>query len=283
MVSYGCAKIQSLLINLMIVFPNAKINIGLNITARRPDGYHNIETIFYPARIFDALEALPGTELTFEASGLGIPGRTEDNLCIKAYQLIKKDYDIPPVNIHLHKHIPIGAGLGGGSADAAFFIKLIDREFDLSLSANQMLGYARQLGADCAFFIESKPVFAFEKGDQFDSINIDLSKYCLVLVMPPAHVSTSEAYRGVKPAEVKNSLYELIMEPIQDWKHFIKNDFEESVFKNHPEIRGVKAALYEAGAIYASMSGSGASVFGIFSKQPDLSALQPANQLFYNI
>jgi 4-diphosphocytidyl-2-C-methyl-D-erythritol kinase len=265
----------------MIVFPNAKINIGINITARRSDGYHNIETIFYPLPIYDALEALPGDELTFQSSGLDIPGRIEDNLCIKGYHLIKKDHDLPPVNIHLLKHIPIGAGLGGGSANAAFFIKLINNLFDLKLTAGEMLDYARQLGADCAFFIENKPLFAFEKGDQFESINLDLSKYKIVLVMPPVHVSTSEAYRGVKPSPVKESLYELITEPIQDWKHFVKNDFEESVFKNHPVIRGVKASLYEAGAIYASMSGSGASVFGIFSKKPDLSELEKTNQVFY--
>ncbi|HWD87574.1 MAG TPA: 4-(cytidine 5'-diphospho)-2-C-methyl-D-erythritol kinase [Mucilaginibacter sp.] len=267
----------------MIVFPNAKINIGINITARRSDGYHNIETIFYPIKVFDALEALPAEGLTFEASGLGIPGRTEDNLCIKAYHLIKNDYDIPPVNIHLHKHIPIGAGLGGGSANAAFFIKLIDRLFDLKLSIEQMLDYARQLGADCAFFIESKPVFAYEKGDRFQQISLDLSKYHIALVMPPAHVSTSEAYRGVKPAQPKQLLKELVTLPVEEWKSHIKNDFEESVFKNHPVIRGVKAALYETGAIYASMSGSGASVFGIFKQKPDLSALQHGNTVFYDI
>jgi len=283
LVSYGCAKIHPLLINLMIVFPNAKINIGINITSRRTDGYHNIETIFYPVRIFDALEALPANKLTFESSGIDIPGRIEDNLCIKGYQLISKDHKLPPLNIHLHKNIPIGAGLGGGSADAGFFIKLLNDQFNLKLTTEQMMDYARVLGADCAFFIENKPLFAFEKGDQFESINLDLSKYHLVLVMPPAHVSTSEAYRGVKPAEVKHSLYDLISEPIQEWKHLIKNDFEESVFKNHAIIRGVKAALYEAGAIYASMSGSGASVFGIFNEKPDLSALEGANQVFYYI
>lgn len=283
MLSYGCAKIQLLLINLMIVFPNAKINIGLNIISRRSDGYHNIETIFYPVKIYDALEALPRRELTFESSGLGIPGRVEDNLCIKAYHLIKHDYDLPPVNIHLHKHVPIGAGLGGGSANAAFFIKLIDQQFNLALTVGQKLGYARQLGADCAFFIESKPVFAFEKGDRFESVNLDLSGYSIVLVMPPAHVSTSEAYRGVKPAQPKHSLKELIELPIEQWKTHIKNDFEDSVFKNHAVIRGVKAALYEAGALYASMSGSGASVFGIFKQKPDLLHLQNSNQVFYDI
>jgi len=265
----------------MIIFPNAKINIGLNVTERRSDGYHNLETIFYPVQIKDALEIVVADKLSFESSGLEIPGRVEDNLCIKGYHLVKKDFDIPPVKIHLHKHIPIGAGLGGGSADAAFFIKLVNGKFNLGLSDEQMTGYARQLGADCAFFVENKPVFAFEKGDEFEPIKLDLSSYKIVLVMPPVHVSTSEAYRGVKPAPVKQSLLELIYKPIEEWKKYIKNDFEESVFKNHIEIRGVKAALYEAGALYASMSGSGASVFGIFRQTPDLSALEKENQVFY--
>jgi 4-diphosphocytidyl-2-C-methyl-D-erythritol kinase len=265
----------------MIVFPNAKINIGINVTNRRSDGYHDIETVFYPLSIHDALEAIPGDNLTFQSSGLAIPGSQEDNLCIKGYHLIKKDHELPPINIHLHKHIPIGAGLGGGSADAAFFIKLLNDLFKLGLSKDNMLDYARQLGADCAFFIENKPVFAFEKGDQFERVSVDLSKYTIALVMPPVHVSTAEAYRGVKPAPVKQSLYEIILEPVKEWKNFIKNDFEESVFKNHPVIRGVKAALYDAGAIYASMSGSGASVFGIFNSKPDLSELEKTNQVFY--
>jgi 4-diphosphocytidyl-2-C-methyl-D-erythritol kinase len=283
LVSYGCAKIHAVLINPMIVFPNAKINIGINITSRRPDGYHNIETVFYPIRIYDALEALPDTELQFESSGLGIPGKVEDNLCIKGYHLIGKDYKLPPLNIHLHKHIPIGAGLGGGSSDAAFFIRLINEQFGLKLTNGQMMDYARQLGADCAFFIDSKPVFAFGKGDEFEPVNLNLSKYHIALVMPPAHVSTAEAYRGVKPEAVKQPLKELIQLPVEEWKNHIRNEFELSVFKNHPVIRGVKAALYEAGAIYASMSGSGASVFGIFDKTPDLSALGEANQVFTGV
>jgi len=267
----------------MVIFPNAKINIGLNITERRPDGYHNLETIFYPVKINDVLEIVPADKLAFESSGLDIPGSAEDNLCIKAYHLIKKDYDIPHVKIHLHKHIPIGAGLGGGSSDAAYFIRLIDQTFNLKLGVEQMQNYARALGADCAFFIESKPVFAFEKGDEFEPIKLDLSKYSIVLVMPPAHVSTAEAYRGVKPAEVKTSLFELIDMPIEQWKRYIKNDFEESVFKNHAVIRGAKAALYEAGALFASMSGSGVSVFGIFNNTPNLSHLEGESQVFYNI
>ena len=267
----------------MVIFPNAKINIGLNVTERRADGYHNLETVFYPVKINDVLEIIPADELSFESSGLEIPGRLEDNLCIKAYHLMKKDHDLPPVKIHLHKNIPIGAGLGGGSSDAAFFIKLVDQQFNLKLSIDQMQGYARKLGADCAFFIESKPVFAFELGDEFETIRLDLSKYKIVLVMPPTHVSTAEAYRGVKPAPVKTTLYELIDLPIAQWKKHIKNDFEESVFKNHIMIRGVKAALYQAGALFASMSGSGASVFGIFETLPDLKHLEEDNQVFYDI
>src|SRR6201996_5103515 len=224
----------------MIIFPNAKINIGLNITERRPDGYHNLETIFYPVKINDALEVIEADKLSIESSGLDIPGRMEDNLCIKGYHLLKKDYDLPPVKIHLAKHIPIGAGLGGGSADAAFFIRLMNEKFALGLSIDKQLNYARQLGADCAFFIENKPTFAFEKGDEFESVKLDLTSHQIVLVMPPVHVSTSEAYSGVKPAQVKESLYDLIRQPIASWKKYIKNDFEQSIFSNHAEIRGVK-------------------------------------------
>ncbi len=267
----------------MINFPNAKINIGLNITERRPDGYHNLETIFYPVQIKDALEVIEAPELSFESSGLDIPGRAEDNLCVKGYHLLKKDFDLPPVKIQLHKNIPIGAGLGGGSADAAFFIKLMNDKFELGLTIDQQLGYARRLGADCAFFIENKPVFAFEKGDEFEPVKLDLSAYSIALVMPDIHISTSEAYGGVKPAPASQSLYDLIYEPIGEWKKFIKNDFENNIFKNHPEIRGAKAALYDAGAIYASMSGSGASVFGIFDKTPDLEHLKHDNQIFLDI
>jgi 4-diphosphocytidyl-2-C-methyl-D-erythritol kinase len=267
----------------MINFPIAKINIGLNVTARRPDGYHNLETVFYPIKINDVLEVIESDELTFTSSGLGIPGRVEDNLCVKAYHLIKQDHDIPPVHIHLHKHIPIGAGLGGGSADAGFFIRLLNQKFELGLSTDVMMGYARQLGADCAFFIEGKPAFAFGKGDEFEPVDLDLSSYHLALVMPPVHVSTAEAYRGVKPSPAKQSLRDLIQLPVTEWRNHIKNDFEESVFANHPQIRGVKADLYKAGALYATMSGSGASVFGVFKTKPNLDFLLAENQVFYGI
>jgi 4-diphosphocytidyl-2-C-methyl-D-erythritol kinase len=281
LVSYGCLKIHAVVNRFMITFPNAKINIGLNITERRTDGYHNLETIFYPINIKDALEVIESDKLSFETTGLEIPGDMEDNLCVKGYHLLKKDFDLPPVAIHLHKHIPIGAGLGGGSADAAFFITLVNKKFELGLSNDQMMDYARILGADCAFFIESKPVFAFERGDEFEKIKLDLSAYKIVVVMPPVEISTSEAFRGIKPTPVKDSLMELIYLPVKEWRKHIKNDFEESIFKNHAGIRGIKASLYEAGALYASMSGSGASVFGIFENTPDLSFLEKDNTLFY--
>lgn len=269
----------------MIVFPNAKINIGLNIIERRPDGYHNLETVFYPIKINDVLEVIEASSLSFYSSGLEIPGDDDDNLCVKGYHLLKRDFpELPPVKIHLHKNIPIGAGLGGGSADAAFFIKLMNDKFGLNLSIDTMADYGRQLGADCAFFIESKPVFAFDKGDEFEGIKLDLSGYHIALVMPDAHVSTSDAYRGVKPAPVKDSLYDLIKTPLANWKRNIKNDFEGHIFRDNPVIRGVKAELYERGALYASMSGSGASVFGIFDELPDLAEMEKnGSQIFYNI
>lgn len=267
----------------MLTFPNAKINIGLNVLSRRRDGYHNLETVFYPVKIKEALEVIEAEEMSFETSGDEIPGFANENLCLKAYELLKRDFDVPPLKIHLHKKIPIGAGLGGGSADAAFFIRLVNDKFKLEMDNSAMEAYCRQLGADCAFFIQNKPVFAFGKGDEFESINLDLSNYHLVLVMPPVHVSTGEAYRGVVPGVAQESLKELIGLPVERWRNAIKNDFEKSVFENHPSIRGVKKSLYEAGAIYASMSGSGASVYGIFKENVKLLELEKGNKVFYGI
>lgn len=267
----------------MIVFPNAKINFGLNVVEKRKDDYHNLETVFYPIKIHDALEVVLSDKLTFTSSGNVIPGNAADNLCLKAYHLLKKNYELSPVNIHLHKNIPIGAGLGGGSADAGFFIKLLNEVCGVGLSVEEMQNCARQLGADCAFFINNKPVFAFEKGDQFEEIQLNLSAYYLVLVMPQIHVSTAEAYEGVQPQHSEFNLQSTIKLPPEDWKDLVKNDFEKSVFKHYPEILSVKEALYQKGAIYASMSGSGASVFGIFNKKPDLQELEQANQVFYDV
>ena len=267
----------------MIIFPNAKINIGLNIINRRADGYHNIETIFYPIQIKDALEVIENSEMSFETSGIEIPGFVNENLCLKAYDLLRVDFDLPNVKIHLHKQIPIGAGLGGGSADAAFFIKLINEKFNLGLLVEKMQNYCKLLGADCAFFVENKPVFALEKGDVFEAVDLDLSAYHLALIMPPVHVSTGEAYGGVKPLSPKTSLKELIKQPLETWQGKITNDFEAHILKNHPQIRGVKAALLEAGALFALMSGSGASVYGIFQNKVDLTFLEKDNLVFNGV
>ncbi|WP_462265053.1 4-(cytidine 5'-diphospho)-2-C-methyl-D-erythritol kinase [Mucilaginibacter sp.] len=266
----------------MITFPNAKINIGLNITERRTDGYHNLETVFYPVQIKDALEIVESAALSFTSSGVTIPGNAEGNLCLKAYRALKADFDLPPVAIHLHKHIPIGAGLGGGSADAAFCIRLLNQKFDLGLSAEQMVAYAKPIGADCAFFIENKPVYAVEKGDCFEPLYLDLSAYHLAMVMPPVQVSTAEAYGGITPKS-SSKLREAIQLPIAEWKNRITNDFENHILKTHPLIAEVKQSLYNSGAVYASMSGSGAAVFGIFTEQPDLKKLEVQNQVFCNL
>lgn len=265
----------------MILFPNAKINIGLNIISRRPDGYHNLETVLYPLPVRDALEVVEADQLLFTSSGLPIPGKPEDNLCLKAYHMLAGDFKLPHVHIHLHKHIPIGAGMGGGSADASFFIKLMNEKFSLGLDTAQMESYASRIGSDCAFFIQNRAAFAYEKGDKLRNIDLDLSKYFIILVMPSVQVSTCEAYHGVNPASVSKPLSELIKLPIEEWKLSIKNDFEPSVFSKYPLIREIKSTLYEEGALYASMSGSGSSVYGIFKEELKLPHLEKENQVFY--
>lgn len=267
----------------MIIFPNAKINLGLNIISRREDGYHNIETVIYPVKIKDALEIVEAEELLFTSSGIHIPGNPSDNLCLRAWQLISKDVDLPKVHIHLHKQIPVGAGLGGGSADGAFCIRLLNEKFNLAFSASQMEEYARQLGSDCAFFIKNQPALATGKGDVLEAVNLSLDKYFLVLVMPSVHVSTAEAYRGINSDLKATSLAGLEGLPIEGWRDFLKNDFEETVFEIHPVIKNIKDVLYEAGALYASMSGSGASVYGIFKNEIKLPHLENQNVVFYGI
>lgn len=267
----------------MIAFPNAKINIGLNVIRRREDGYHDLETIFYPLFIQEAVEIIESDNLKFSASGIKIPGDANDNICVKAYHLLKRDYDLPPIHIHLHKHIPIGAGLGGGSADAAFLIKLINEKFALGITVAQMENYSRRLGSDCAFFIKNKPVYAVGKGDVFEPVTLDLSVYHKVLIMPPVHVSTKDAYSGVKPKQAKVSLKELINLRVEEWKFVIENDFEHSVFSKYPVIADLKKTLYDQGAIYASMSGSGASVYGLFREKIILNGINTDNIIFYNL
>ena len=258
----------------MLVFPNCKINLGLRILNKREDGYHNIETVFYPVPVKDVLEIIPFTDLTsinFSSSGLVIDGETENNLCIKAYQLLRTDFpQIPAVKMHLHKAIPMGAGLGGGSADAAFTLQLTNRQFNLNLSTTQLINYALQLGSDCAFFILNTPCAGTGRGEILEQIAVDLSGHQLILVNPGIHVNTGQAFAAMTlNPENRNlpSLKDIIKQPIFTWNDHLKNDFEEPVFKLYPAIKEIKESLYKMGAVYASMSGSGSTVYGIFEKQ----------------
>ena len=255
----------------MITYPNAKINLGLNIVEKRPDGYHNLETVFYPINLQDALEVtlLEGEkEYALTLSGTPIEGDPDQNLIVKAYRLLKQDFpDMPAIDIHMYKHIPTGAGLGGGSADAAFMIKLLNEKFKLGLGIEKMEEYATSLGADCAFFIQNKPVFATGIGNIFEPIQLSLKGYYLVLVKPDIFVSTKDAFSLIQPMKPTQSLKEIARMPVETWRATMKNDFEISVFQKYPEIAAIKDKLYDMGAIYASMSGSGSSVYGIFREQ----------------
>ncbi|WP_282126479.1 4-(cytidine 5'-diphospho)-2-C-methyl-D-erythritol kinase [Marinifilum flexuosum] len=257
----------------MLCFPNAKINLGLNIIEKRPDGFHNIETVFYPIPICDALEIAKNDSLKqyeFTSSGIPIDIDPSENIVIKAFNSIASEYEIPPTAIHLHKNIPFGAGLGGGSADAAYMIKMLNDFYKLGMSFQQMEEYAVQIGSDCPVFIKNQPVFAEGKGEIFSPIQLDLSGYHIVLIKPEIHISTPEAYSGVSPKKPAESLREIINLPLSEWKENVFNDFEKSIFPNHPELRILKEELYETGAIYAAMSGSGSSMFGIFEKEPTI-------------
>lgn len=256
----------------MIVYPNAKINIGLNVVEKRPDGYHNLETVFYPINLQDILDIqeiesdVPASGYRLKVTGTVLDGSPEDNLVVRAFKLLKQDYDLPPVSLGLYKHIPTGAGLGGGSSDAAFTIKTLNDRFKLGLTVEQMEAYCVRLGADCAFFIQNKPVFATGIGNVFHPIEMNLQYKQLVLVKPDIFVSTKDAYAKVKVQHPERQLPELLAQPIETWKDTVMNDFEPSVFSKYPEIAAIKDKMYDLGALYASMSGSGSSVFGIFDE-----------------
>lgn len=257
----------------MICFPNAKINLGLNIVSKREDGYHNLETVFYPIDLSDALEIVPSESdkpYRFFQTGIEIKGDADDNLVIKALKLISEEKQIPPIDIHLLKKIPFGAGLGGGSSDAAFMLKLLNEKFSLGYSENELMRFAAKLGADCAFFIKNRPAFASGIGDKLEEIELDLSDYFFVLVKPDIFVPTKDAYSMILPAKPDISLKEIIKKPVSEWKDLMKNDFEIPIFKKYPEIEAIKQNLYDMGAVYASMSGSGSSVFGFFKEKPDV-------------
>lgn len=261
----------------MICFPNAKINLGLSVTEKREDGFHNIETIFYPVGWCDALEIIESTnankDFNLHLSGLPIHGDLQDNLLYKAYQAIKKIKTVPQIEVYLHKNIPMGAGLGGGSSDAAFFINLLDSTFNLQLTSLEKTTISKTLGSDCAFFIDNKPVFAFNKGDEFKAVNVNLSQYYMAVVYPNVHSNTADAYSLVKPQAPIHSILKSIEYPINNWKTTLLNDFENSIFTKYPIVSQTKHDLYTCGALYACMSGSGSAVFGIFENEPDIKEL----------
>jgi len=253
----------------MISFPNCKINIGLNIVSKRTDGFHNIETVFYPLSLCDGLEVLSTPDNAgdqFILYGMEMEDDQEQNLCMKALRLIQKEIAVQPLKIVLMKKIPVGAGLGGGSSDAAYTLKMVNTFSSAGYSDDQLIEMSSKLGSDCAFFILNKPVFASGKGDQMTPVSLSLAGYTIVVVKPPVFVSTAEAYSGTTPSVPERSLKELIQLPVAEWCDVIKNDFEETIFLHHPEIEAIKQKMYDMGAVYASMSGSGSSVFGIFSK-----------------
>ena len=262
----------------MISFPNAKINLGLQVVEKRSDGFHNIESVFYPVGLCDVLEVVEsknsGADLTI--TGIDIPGDKNENLCLKAYRLLSQDHSLPGIEIHLHKVIPTGAGLGGGSSDAAFFIKLLNQKFELNISWGEMHHYAKQLGSDCSFFVTNRTAFVEGRGDSSEPISVDLNKYHIGIVHPGIHIETKVAYEGIIPKKPEHSLEKNILElPLAEWKDKIKNDFEEPLFLKYPLIEKIKKELYSHGAIYASMSGSGSAVFGIFEEKIDLAIKFP--------
>lgn len=267
----------------MIVFPNCKINLGLRILRKRNDGYHDLETFFYPLLVTDALEIVLTKEISESAlqlsnSGIIISGEPNSNLCTKAYNLLRKDIpSLPSVLLHLHKTIPLGAGLGGGSSDAAFTLKLLNKIGNLNLSIEKLMDYALQLGSDCPFFILNKPCYATGRGEQLEEYPIDLGAYQILIVNPGIHVDTAKAFLNIKPGIPEKSIKEIINLPVNQWKTNLINDFETVVFNTHKEVADIKKGLYQLGAVYASLSGSGSSVYGIFEKEKIIEHSFPAH------
>jgi 4-diphosphocytidyl-2-C-methyl-D-erythritol kinase len=255
----------------VVIFPNCKINLGLHILRKREDGFHDLETVFYPIPLTDALEVIRETDaertISFSSSGISINGKEEDNICIKAYQLLKKDIDLPPVKIHLHKNIPVGAGLGGGSSDGAFMLLLLNKKFALNIPEEKLINYALKLGSDCPFFIKNKTYHATQRGEKLAPIQLDLSQYKIVLVNPGIHINTGWAFSQIRLSDDRTSVLDIIQQPVESWKEKLKNDFEESVFQYYPAIKEIKEELYNKRAVYASMSGTGSTVFGLFAKE----------------
>lgn len=253
----------------MVTFPNCKINLGLHILRKRSDGYHDIETCMYPVAWQDVLEIIPSTDQTkLEITGSENLSAGPDNLCLKAYQLLRENFELPPVHIHLHKFLPFGAGLGGGSSDGTFTLSALNKLFDLNMSAELLEQYAAQLGSDCPFFIRNKPVIAHGRGEILHDVNLSLQGKFIVIIYPGVGISTAEAYSSAIPNPERIPLQELLKKPLKEWRANLHNDFEEGVFNKLPQLKKIKNELYTAGAFYSSMSGSGSSVFGLFDSEP---------------
>jgi len=255
----------------MVSFPHSKINLGLHVVSKREDGFHNIETCFYPIPWCDVLEIIPSDTISFTNTGLSIPGQPEENLCLKAYYLLRDDFDLPSINMHLHKIVPMGAGLGGGSSDGVNVLIMLNDIFELKLSSDQLAGYSIRLGSDCTFFMHKGPMLGTGRGEILSPVSISLKGKFIVVVKPDVHVSTQEAYQGIKPSMPELPLSTILTNhSMSDWQHLLYNDFERVVFNRYPLVGKIKEQLYIEGAMYSSMSGSGSSVFGIFENPIDL-------------
>ena len=262
----------------MITFPLAKINLGLNVVERRPDGYHNLQTVFMPVPLTDALEvyemdaAFPSeVDCDLKVTNIAVEGDEQRNLVVRAYNMLKSEFpDMPRVHAHLRKDIPTQAGMGGGSSDCAAMLLLLNRMFSLGLTQQQLIDRAARLGADCPIFILNRPAYAEGIGEKLTPIELSLQDYYLAIVRPNIPVPTKEAFSRITPHMPAKNCLDIVRQPIDTWRHELVNDFEESVFALHPEIGAVKQRLYDLGAVYAAMSGSGSALFGIFKKEPAL-------------
>lgn len=261
----------------MIQFANAKINLGLCITRKREDGYHDLETVFYPIPLKDVIECKVADQMGFTLHGKQIPGNPADNLILKAWHLLKKEFpQLPCLDIHLLKNIPTGAGLGGGSADGAFMLRLLNEKFELNLTTENLIEYALQLGSDCPFFILNTPCSALGRGEILHPIHLDLSDCQCILIKPEVHVSTAWAFSNIQPGQSSNSPIQVIQQPMDTWKQHLVNDFEQPIFKAYPFMQEIKNTLYEAGALYSALSGTGSVIYGLFDREADIQKITQA-------
>lgn len=252
----------------MVAFPGCKVNLGLHILDKRGDGFHSLQTCYLPLPWTDVLEIIPSSKLEFSLTGLPIAGRLEDNLCVRAYKLLQAEFNLPPIHLHLHKLVPMGAGLGGGSADASHTLRLLNALFELAISKERLINFAQMLGSDCAFFCQDEMALGSGRGEILEPVSApSLKGHFLAVITPPLEVSTAEAYAGVAPQQHELDVKTILQTPLDHWKGRLVNDFESSVFVKHPELGQIKSTLETLGAAYSSLSGSGSSVYGIFEEE----------------